>query len=112
MGLGEGLGTGDGLGIGDGLGRFEIWVDGSRYDGDFLHGAMHGSGIWKSQTAEFRGEFRQDEYEGWGRYIFSDGRLYAGQWRRGHMTGQGEMDWPNAAKYAGGYLQDKQHGDG
>jgi len=28
------------------------------------------------------------------------------------MTGQGEMDWPNAAKYAGGYLQDKQHGEG
>ncbi|KAJ8899758.1 hypothetical protein K2173_019458 [Erythroxylum novogranatense] len=50
--------------------------------------------------------------EGNGKYVWSDGSVYAGEWQRGVRHGNGKLLWPSGAiyegKFSGGYI----HGTG
>lgn len=50
--------------------------------------------------------------EGSGTYIWSDGCVYDGEWRRGMRHGHGKMMLPSGAVYEGEYSGDYIHGDG
>ncbi|PKA67013.1 Phosphatidylinositol 4-phosphate 5-kinase 6 [Apostasia shenzhenica] len=38
---------------------------------------------------------------GSGKYLWTDGCMYEGEWRRGMTTGQGKLSWPSGATYEG-----------
>ena len=88
-----------------GEGEIEF-ADGSVYHGDFLDDKFHGYGELKTQSYRYKGGWREgqksglgeyywksgaryignyeaDEREGYGEYIFPDGRVIEGCWRRG-----------------------------
>ncbi|XP_039135294.1 LOW QUALITY PROTEIN: phosphatidylinositol 4-phosphate 5-kinase 9-like [Dioscorea cayenensis subsp. rotundata] len=50
--------------------------------------------------------------EGSGKYIWSDGCAYDGEWRRGMRHGNGKMSWPSGAVYDGEFSSGYMHGTG
>ncbi|KAB8089574.1 hypothetical protein EE612_014541 [Oryza sativa] len=50
--------------------------------------------------------------EGSGRYVWSDGCTYDGEWRRGMRHGQGKTMWPSGATYEGEYSGGYIYGEG
>ncbi|RWR75004.1 Phosphatidylinositol-4-phosphate 5-kinase [Cinnamomum micranthum f. kanehirae] len=50
--------------------------------------------------------------EGTGRYVWSDGCIYDGEWRRGMRHGNGKISWPSGAVYEGEFSGGYIHGTG
>ncbi|CAN8269511.1 unnamed protein product [Cochlearia groenlandica] len=50
--------------------------------------------------------------EGSGKYTWSDGCVYDGEWRRGMRHGNGKMSWPSGAWYEGEFSGGYMHGVG
>ncbi|CAL9210716.1 unnamed protein product, partial [Musa hybrid cultivar] len=50
--------------------------------------------------------------EGSGKYIWSDGCIYEGEWRRGMRHGRGNITWPLGAVYDGEFSGGYLHGNG
>lgn len=50
--------------------------------------------------------------EGFGTYVWSDGCLYEGDWRRGMRHGNGRISWPSGAVYEGEFSGGYLHGEG
>ncbi|KAI0500407.1 hypothetical protein KFK09_018619 [Dendrobium nobile] len=50
--------------------------------------------------------------EGSGKYIWSDGHTYEGEWRRGMRHGKGKLTWPSGAVYDGEFSGGYMHGSG
>ena len=67
-----------------------IFVDGSRYEGDWKDGSRRGQGT----------------------HIFPDDRKYEGAFKNGKAGGQGTMTYPNGMKYVGDWKNGKQNGQG
>lgn len=49
---------------------------------------------------------------GCGKYTWTNGKIYEGEWANNKMSGQGKMTWPDGKLYEGGFLKDKKHGQG
>ena len=41
--------------------------------------------------------------EGFGKFTWSDGRYYEGEWKESMMDGKGMQIWPDGRKYEGEY---------
>ena len=69
-----------------------MWPDGSRYEGEWLGGVMHGYGTmtWSPLSAwpgdKYEGEWSYGLMEGDGVYMKADGTQYDGPWRAGMRT--------------------------
>ncbi|GAV92705.1 MORN domain-containing protein [Cephalotus follicularis] len=50
--------------------------------------------------------------EGSGKYVWSDGCVYDGEWRRGMSHGNGRIQWPSGAVYEGEFSGGYIHGTG
>ncbi|KAM5559685.1 phosphatidylinositol 4-phosphate 5-kinase 9 [Rosa sericea] len=50
--------------------------------------------------------------EGKGKYLWSDGCIYEGEWRRGMRHGIGKISWPSGAVYEGEFSGGYMHGAG
>ncbi|OAY42751.1 phosphatidylinositol 4-phosphate 5-kinase 9 [Manihot esculenta] len=50
--------------------------------------------------------------EGSGKYVWSDGCIYEGEWRRGMRHGNGKVQWPSGAAYEGEFSGGYMHGTG
>ncbi|XP_043706132.1 phosphatidylinositol 4-phosphate 5-kinase 9-like isoform X2 [Telopea speciosissima] len=50
--------------------------------------------------------------EGPGKYVWSDGCVYEGEWRRGMRNGSGKIQWPSGAVYEGAFFGGYMHGTG
>ncbi|XP_016511584.1 phosphatidylinositol 4-phosphate 5-kinase 9-like [Nicotiana tabacum] len=50
--------------------------------------------------------------EGSGKYIWSDGCRYEGEWRHGMRHGHGKLEWPTSAVYDGHFSGGYMHGKG
>ncbi|XP_068642608.1 phosphatidylinositol 4-phosphate 5-kinase 9 [Aristolochia californica] len=50
--------------------------------------------------------------EGTGKYIWSDGCIYEGEWKRGMRHGTGKLSWPSGAVYEGEFSGGYMHGTG
>ncbi|CAF2102399.1 BnaA05g28620D [Brassica napus] len=50
--------------------------------------------------------------EGSGKYLWSDGSVYVGEWRRGMRHGNGKMRWASGACYEGEFSGGYMHGTG
>ena len=58
------------------------------------------------------GEFKNQNQDGHGTYVWNSGDKYIGEWKDGNRTGQGTYNWKNGSKYSGEWLNGNRHGLG
>jgi len=62
---------------------------------------------------EFDGDLNADNLpHGTGVMKYSDGRLYAGEWKNGRWHGKGRATFSNGDIFEGTYFEDQRHGQG
>lgn len=78
------------------------------YDGDWSDGKMDGCGRYQffdvesdKHTASYVGEFKDNQFNGFGERKFMDKSIYKGQWQNGMRTGNGAM-WFSDGSYCFG----------
>lgn len=74
----------------------EAWGDsGQRFEGEYEMGVKHGAGRFTWSKGEvYQGQFAGEEFDGIGSYFWPDGRSFTGAWVRGEMEGKGLYTWP------------------
>jgi hypothetical protein len=60
-----------------------LWINGSRYEGEFKEGSRNGNGVWVSSITEkqydrYEGQYKDDKKHGYGIYRWKDGTIYEG----------------------------------
>nr|POE70082.1 phosphatidylinositol 4-phosphate 5-kinase 9 [Quercus suber] len=60
----------------------------------------------------YSGSLLGDIPEGMGKYVWLDGCVYEGEWRRGMKHGNGKQLWPSGAVYEGEFSGGYMHGTG
>lgn len=50
--------------------------------------------------------------DGYGKYVWTSGDVYVGEWKNGKRNGEGTYYYPNGEKYIGAYKDDKREGFG
>ncbi|XP_010675169.2 phosphatidylinositol 4-phosphate 5-kinase 1 [Beta vulgaris subsp. vulgaris] len=60
----------------------------------------------------YTGTFIGNVPHGNGKYLWSDGCMYEGEWRRGKATGKGRFSWPSGATYEGEFKGGRMEGNG
>ncbi|KAK4377545.1 hypothetical protein RND71_003841 [Anisodus tanguticus] len=63
-------------------------------------------------NGEYSGSLLGNIPEGSGKYVWSDGYRYAGDWRHGMRHGRGKLEWPSGAVYDGEFSGGYMHGEG
>ncbi|KAG0483666.1 hypothetical protein HPP92_011750 [Vanilla planifolia] len=67
----------------------------------------HAEELRKGERLLLNGDFYTGQWSfdglqhGTGKYLWTDGCMYEGQWRRGTTFGQGKFSWPSGATYEG-----------
>ncbi|XP_019461020.1 PREDICTED: phosphatidylinositol 4-phosphate 5-kinase 9-like [Lupinus angustifolius] len=82
--------------------------------------AGHSSGIGGFRVGElvlpngesYSGSYLGNVPEGQGKYVWSDGCVYEGEWRRGMRNRIGKIQWPSGAMYDGEFSSGYIHGTG
>lgn len=75
-----------------GQGTF-IYLDGSKYEGAWVNDVREGFGTYYYANGDrYEGEWKDHLRHGQGTYFYAaTGSKYVGLWRRGKMTGHGEI---------------------
>ena len=75
-----------------GQGTF-IYLDGSKYEGSWADDVRDGYGVYYYVNGDrYEGEWKEHLRHGQGTYYFAEtGTKYVGLWRKGKMTGHGEV---------------------
>ncbi|KAL0491800.1 hypothetical protein AKO1_010241 [Acrasis kona] len=87
------------------------------YDGEWFEGRSHGRGTFfgTNQLGAFRydGTFLDDEMSGRGKFSWSNGDTFEGDWSHDMPNGSGIYKWKsNGAVYTGQMKDGKRHGKG
>ena len=92
----------------------EEYADGSIYRGQIVDGEKQGIGMYymPDQTVLYFGEWKHDQYEGRGTYLYDDGERYEGQLKKGQRNGMGQMTYRNGCVYKGCWLDGRKDGEG
>jgi len=71
--------------------RYIVWPDGSKYDGDFQGGHMHGTGQYTWPNGDtYNGEWQEGKRQGRGVYVFDEGsKKYSGSFNNDTIEGFG-----------------------
>ena len=74
----------------------------------------HGLGKYEWTNGQtYEGEWMENKIAGFGIYKWPDGRSYLGEWRDNQMHGIGLYQWAETGrKYVGEYVEGKKHGYG
>jgi hypothetical protein len=68
-----------------------VLADGTRYEGGFKNGTLHGQGVWQGDGGRrYEGEYKAGVFHGKGMYTFASGDRCAGTWREGRIQGEGQ----------------------
>ncbi|MCB9296939.1 MAG: caspase family protein [Lewinellaceae bacterium] len=115
-----------------------FYSDGSRYEGQWANNKRHGSGVMSFDDGEvIAGEWQGGQYltdwskyafagdtaslrncnlvfcgDGPGKYAYSDGSLYVGEFFNGMPQGNGTVYYASGNRYEGGWKQHTPHGRG
>ena len=65
-----------------------------------------------SDGRKYYGEWKNNKMEGYGKFEWPDGRIYEGQYKKGKKDGFGVYSWPDGRIYEGMWNNGKQHGEG
>ena len=57
--------------------------------------------LFFADKAVYEGEFRDNEINGTGVYVWIDKKRYNGEWKNNKMHGQGTLQWPDGKVYKG-----------
>jgi len=90
---------------------------GQLYQGQFVKGMKHGTGVLHFDVAErgrpvYQGEFFLNKKHGHGVMEWQGGRNYQGQFLNDEFHGEGTMTWPDGNQYVGQYANGKKDGEG
>lgn len=88
-------------------------INGDLYKGDFENDEMEGYGEYKHENGDnYVGEFKKSKRNGRGLFKFKNMGFYEGNWEDGFQDGYGELFWDNGDKYKGNFQKGKIHGKG
>lgn len=95
-----------------GQGTF-IYLDGSKYEGAWVDDVREGYGVYYYENGDrYEGEWKEHQRHGQGTYYYNDtGSKYVGLWRKGKMTGHGEVIHKNH-KFVGKFKENYPKGKG
>lgn len=83
------------------------YVDGRRYEGQFLEGQFHGTARMEWVTSDgitvYNGQYINGLKHGYGVYIWKDGRTYSGEWAEGQRLGQAMCTRPSGERRFGNW---------
>ncbi|TMW57074.1 hypothetical protein Poli38472_002999 [Pythium oligandrum] len=91
------------------------YPNGDEYEGEFLHGKRHGSGIYVEFVTknQYEGEWRMDQRHGKGVLSATrSGYIYDGMWQEDVRCGYGHSSLRNVEQYTGEWLDNRFHGVG
>ncbi|GIK07160.1 hypothetical protein Aspvir_002815 [Aspergillus viridinutans] len=95
------------------LGQGKMWFNGGNYyDGNWSYGRYHGTGVLKTATFEYTGDFAAGLVTGQGIMNYNDKGLYQGWFLNGGRHGRGTMKWNNGIVYTGQWKTDAIKGFG
>tara|TARA_B110000305_G_C19452521_1_gene648821 strand:- start:240 stop:2258 length:2019 start_codon:yes stop_codon:yes gene_type:complete len=101
----------DGNLVWEGGGYLE-YKDGSTYDGEFKDDNREGSGVFIfADGGKFVGDFWKDQAI-YGTFTYINGDIYTGEFWDGGRHGLGELIYVNGDRYNGNWVEDKKHGVG
>jgi hypothetical protein len=90
-----------------------LFPNGTKYDGQFSGGRLHGLGVMTYPTRDiFSGDWQFGVREGRGRLKYANGDEYFGTFRQNNMNGQGKMTYANGAVYEGNWVGGQIQGQG
>lgn len=87
--------------------------NGESYSGSLLGTVPEGFGkyVW-SDGCVYEGEWRRGMRHGWGKLSFPSGKVYEGEFSGGYMHGPGTYTWPGHMTYKGRWRLNVKHGLG
>uniref|UniRef100_A0A3Q2YK01 MYND-type domain-containing protein n=1 Tax=Hippocampus comes TaxID=109280 RepID=A0A3Q2YK01_HIPCM len=91
------------------------FLDGSKYEGDFVNGLKHGKGRYTWKSGEFyEGSFYKDYRHGDGMYCWPTGNKFVGKFYLNWREGYGEHIFPDGycSPFQGLYHADQRFGPG
>jgi len=88
------------------------YEDGSFYIGEIKNYMRHGKGKFQSELENYDGDWKEDQKDGEGTLIFSDGTKYTGTFKHNKFNGKGIMEWKDGFFYDGYFLNNFLHGEG
>lgn len=103
-GLRHGLGT---TVYADGTTSSDIWVKGEQTSNDVAGSCINGNcydgdGVYVYQDGSmYEGHFRKGYPDGEGKYSDKDGSVYTGHWQKGYYSGYGELSNPDGTQKNG-----------
>lgn len=91
----------------------QLTLGSNSYTGDFLTNQFDGNGkyIW-SDGQSYEGGWKSNKMHGYGELIYADGKSYSGHFSEGIREGFGTFKWGDDREYKGGWSQGKMHGEG
>lgn len=123
-------------GLPNGVGEY-LYIDKSRYEGEFLEGKKNGQGTLISpfgdkisgkfennnpvgvidikfkNGAAYSGELNiNQQADGKGKLTYNDGASYTGYFKNGRRNGEGNMTYNDGVRYVGTFVNNKREGRG
>jgi hypothetical protein len=85
---------------------------GNMWEGTFVGGQLQGEGTCSVDCAKYKGGFADGAYSGEGQLIEADGAEYTGAWRNGLRHGHGRQHLADGSEYVGEWAAGERHGRG
>jgi len=97
----------------NGVGSFLYQPEGHRYFGDWKNDQRDGYGVYLwNDKRKYSGEWRNDKRNHYGRYTYPDGTSYEGAWKDDKRCGIGTYSWPDGRHYTGQWMNHRKNGRG
>ncbi|CAJ1358319.1 unnamed protein product [Effrenium voratum] len=90
----------------------QTWADSSSYDGEWVHGAKHGTGSYKTVSDSYAGKWEEGFKHGHGHQVFENKDEYVGSFWKGQCSGPGVYYHADGSEYHGAYANGKRNGVG
>ena len=85
--------------------------NGDVYEGEWLRGRRHGTGVYRWRFGgSYEGEWQASYQHGRGVRSYRNGDVHDGEWDLDQRCGQGVMHYHNGEVYDGEWLDEKRHG--
>lgn len=89
------------------------YPDGSRLESETENEKTFGRASMynKDNRLFFEGSVQDNEFHGFGTFIWTSGNKYSGQWKNDRKHGKGTYTYPNGSRLEGNWFNDKREGE-